>query len=140
MWFYIETENSAQWSVCRNDVATKTNQVIGTPKFMLTVMWGIKSLHVVDLITSQNQFNSPYFVEHIMVTLVQEIFPHGRNRRALRLHVHLDNCRVHCSTVAEEFCEANDILRIPHPPYGPNIFGRTKSPSRGLNSMNQSSF
>jgi hypothetical protein len=115
-WFYLQTEHSTQWSVCRDDVATQTNPTIGTPKFMLTVMWGIKAFHVVDLMTSQNQFNLQYFVEHIRVPLVQEIFPHGRNRHALRLHLHLDNCLVHFSTVAEQFCNANDILRIPHPP------------------------
>jgi histone-lysine N-methyltransferase SETMAR len=100
---------------------TKTKPMIGTPKFMLTVMWGIKGFHVVDLMTSQDQFNSQYFVEHIMMPLVQEIFPHGRNRPTLRLHLHLDNCRAHFSTVAELFCEANDILRISHPPYSPDL-------------------
>jgi hypothetical protein len=102
-------------------VATKTKPTIGTPKFMLTVMWGIKGFSVVDLMTSHNQFNSQYIVDHILVPLAQGIFPHGRNRRALRLHLHLDNCRVHFSKVAEQFCEANEILRIPHPPYSQNL-------------------
>jgi hypothetical protein len=116
-WFYLETGHSAQWSVCRDDVATKTKPTISTPKCTLTVMWGVKGFRVVDLMTSQDQFNSQYFVEHIMVPLVQEIFPHGQNRRAPRLHLHLDNRRVHFSKVAEQFLEANDILRILHPLY-----------------------
>jgi histone-lysine N-methyltransferase SETMAR len=33
----------------------------------------------------------------------------------------LDNCRVHFSKVAEQFLEANDILRILHPPYSPDL-------------------
>jgi hypothetical protein len=78
-WFYHETGHSAQWSVCRDDVATKTKPTISTPKFMLTVMWGVKGFQVVDLMTWQDQFNSQYFVEHVMVPFVQEIFPHGRN-------------------------------------------------------------
>jgi histone-lysine N-methyltransferase SETMAR len=137
-WFYLETEHSAQWSVCRNDMATKTKLTISTPKFMLTVMWRIKGFHVADLMTSQNQFNSQYFVEHVMVPIAQEIFPHGRNRRALPLHLHLDNSRVHFSKVAEQFLEANDILRILHPPYSPDLvpsdfwlFGRIKTALTG---------
>jgi histone-lysine N-methyltransferase SETMAR len=101
---------------------------------MLTVMWGVKGFHVVDLMTSQDQFNSQYFVEHGMVPLVQEIFPHRRNRRGLRLHLQLDNCRVHFSKVVEQFLEANDVLRILHPPYSPDLapsdfclFGRIKT-------------
>jgi hypothetical protein len=56
-----------------------------------------------------------------MMPFAQEVFPHGRNRRALRLHVHLDNCWVHFSKVAEQFVEANDILRILHPPYSQDL-------------------
>jgi hypothetical protein len=73
-----------------------------------------------------------------MVPLVQEIFPHGRNRRALRLHLHFDNCRVHFSKVAEQFLEANDILRILHPPYSQKraasdfwLFGRLNTALAG---------
>jgi hypothetical protein len=60
-------------------------------------------------------------MEYIMMPPVEEIFPHSRNRRALRLHVHLDNCLVHFSKVAERFCEAHGILRIPHPPYSQDL-------------------
>jgi histone-lysine N-methyltransferase SETMAR len=105
---------------------------------MLTVIWGVKGFHVVDLMTSQNQFNSQDFVEHVMVPRVQEIFPHGRNRRALRLHLHLDNCRIHFSNVTAHFFEANDILRILHPPYSPDLvpsdfglFGRIQTSLAG---------
>jgi histone-lysine N-methyltransferase SETMAR len=133
-WFYPETRHSAQWSVCHDDVATKTKPTIGTPKFMLTAMWGRKGFHVMGLMTLQNQFNSQYFAEHIMAPFVQKISLHGRNRRARRLHLHVDNCRVHFSKVTGQFCEANGILRIPHPPYSPDLapsdfwfFGRIKT-------------
>jgi hypothetical protein len=102
-WFYLEMGNSAQWSACHDDVATKTKPTIGTPTFMLTAMWEMKGFHVADLMTSENQFNSQYFVDHIRVSFVQEIFPHGRNRRAPRLHIYLGNSRVYFSRVAEQF-------------------------------------
>jgi hypothetical protein len=82
---------------------------------------GLKGFHVMDLMISQNQFNSPCFVEHIMMPFAQKIFPHGRNRHAVRLHLHLENCPVHFSKVPERFCEGNDILRIPHPLYSPDL-------------------
>jgi hypothetical protein len=50
-WLYFEMGHSAQWSVCRDHMATKTMPMIGTPKFTLTVMGGIKGFHVVDLMT-----------------------------------------------------------------------------------------
>jgi hypothetical protein len=82
-WFCLETGHSAQWSVCRDDVGTKTKPRIGTPKFMLIIMWEMNGFRVVQSMTSQNQFNSQYFVEHIIAPLFQTVFPHGRNRRAL---------------------------------------------------------
>jgi thiol-disulfide isomerase/thioredoxin len=39
-WFYLEMGDPAQWSVRRDNVATKTKPMIGTPKFMLTVRCG----------------------------------------------------------------------------------------------------
>jgi hypothetical protein len=116
--------------ICRDDVAIKTKPTIGTPKFLVTVVWGMEGFHVMDLMTSQNQFNSQYFMEYIMALLVEEIFPHGRNRRALRLHLHLDNCRVHFSKVSEKFFAANDILRIPQPPDGPDVTPTSMNQSR----------
>jgi hypothetical protein len=108
---------------------------------------GDEGVHVVDMMLSQNQFNSQYFVEHIMVLLIQGIFPHGRNRSALRLRVHVDNHRIHISKVTEQFFGANDILRILLPPYSPDLalsdfrlFGRIKSAFAGPISMNQSNF
>jgi histone-lysine N-methyltransferase SETMAR len=145
--FYLETGHSAGWSVCRDVVATKTKPTITTLKCMLVVMWGRKGFCIVDLMTWQNQFNSQSFLEHITVPLVQETFPHGRNRRALRLHLDLDNSRGHFSKVGEQFCEANDILPIPHPPSSPDLapsdswlFGRIQTALAGPNSMKQSNF
>jgi hypothetical protein len=144
-WFCLETGYFAQWSVCRDDLETNTKPLIGTPKFMLTVMWGIKGFHVVDLITSQNQFNSQYFVEHIMMPFVQEIFPHGRNRRTLRLHYHRDNCRFTSQKWQKSFVKqmtscgfhillTAQIWRLLTSDYS----GVLKSPLTGQNSMNQS--
>jgi hypothetical protein len=59
-------------------------------------------------------------MEDIMVPHVQGIFPDGRNQRTLRLLVHLDSSRVHFRKETEQFFEANDILRIPHPSYSPD--------------------
>jgi hypothetical protein len=42
-WFDLEMGHSAQWSVRRDAMATKTKPMIDTPKFMLTVMWGQKA-------------------------------------------------------------------------------------------------
>jgi hypothetical protein len=94
---------------------------IDTPKLMLTVIWGVFGFHVVDLMTVQDRFNSQYFADNVVIPLTQEIFPGGRRAHIRRLNVHQDNCRVHFSKVAERFLTENDLLRVPHPPYSPDI-------------------
>jgi hypothetical protein len=67
--------------------------------------------------TSQCSFDSQYFVDHIMVALIEKVFPKRRNPHARRPHLHLDNCRVRFSSVAEQFIAQNHISRVPQPAY-----------------------
>jgi hypothetical protein len=74
---------------------------------MFTVIWGVGDFHVVDLMTSQRSFDSQYFVSNVMTLLIANIFPQGRIPHARRLHLYLDNCRVHFSNVTEQFITQN---------------------------------
>jgi histone-lysine N-methyltransferase SETMAR len=71
--------------------------------------------------TSQEIFNSQYFGDNVLTHLLPKIFPQGRRRHALRLHCHLDNCRVHFSKTSEQFVTKNEIVHISHPPYRPDL-------------------
>jgi histone-lysine N-methyltransferase SETMAR len=96
-------------------------QQIGIRKFMLTIIWGVDGFHLVDLMTSQRNFDSQYFVDNIVVPLVEKVFPKGRNPDARRLHLHLDNRRVHFSRVTEHLITLNHISRVPQPAYSPDL-------------------
>jgi histone-lysine N-methyltransferase SETMAR len=85
---------------------------------MLTVVWGVDSFHVVDLIPSQRSFNSEYFVSHV---LAPKVFSRGKIPHTHRPHLHLANCRVHFSKATEQFITENHIGDVPHPPYSPDI-------------------
>jgi hypothetical protein len=100
-WFYLEYQHALQWSVARDEVFQRADPAIGTAKFMLTVIWGVNSFHLLDLMPRQCRFTSQYFMEHVMAPLVQTIFTQGSTRYTPRLNVHLDNCRIHFSKVTE---------------------------------------
>jgi hypothetical protein len=119
--FTLELSQWAKWSTSREDVPQRVRQQLGRRKFMLTVIWGVDGFHVVDLMTSQRSFDSQYFVDNIMVPLVEKVFPKGRNRHARRLYLHLDNCHVHFSRVAEQFIAQNHTSRVPQPAYSPDL-------------------
>jgi histone-lysine N-methyltransferase SETMAR len=108
------------------------------PEVHVDLIWGVSGFHVVDLMTSQDRFNSQNFVDHVMIPLTQKIFPGGIRADVRRLTVRLDNCRVHFSKVAERFFTENGLLRVPYPPYSPDIapsdfrlFGRMKKALAG---------
>jgi hypothetical protein len=44
---------------------------------MLTIIWGVDSFHLVDLMTSKRNFNSDYFVSHVLAPMVAKVFPGG---------------------------------------------------------------
>jgi histone-lysine N-methyltransferase SETMAR len=133
-WFYVEYQHALRWSVSLDEVPQRVDRAIGTAKFVLTATWGVSGFYLLDLIPSQCRFNAQYFMKHARAPLVQIVFPQGRTRETRRLNVDLDNCRVSFSKLTEQFFIENQLLHVPHPPYGPDfapsefwLFGRTKT-------------
>jgi hypothetical protein len=56
-------------------MSQKVKQLIGTSKFMFTVLWDLDEFHVVNLMTSQQMFSSCYFVDNVLTYLLPKIFP-----------------------------------------------------------------
>jgi hypothetical protein len=111
----------AQWSAFREDVPQRVRQQDDTQTFMPPVIWGGGGFHVVDLVTSQRNFDSRNFVANIRVPPIKKVFPKGSNPHVRRLHVHLYTCRVHFSKVTEQCIAQNHILRVPQPSYSPDL-------------------
>jgi hypothetical protein len=88
---------------------------------MLTAMWGVDGFHAVYLMASQGTFNPQYSFDNVLTHFLPEIFPQGRRHHALRLHCHLDNCRVHFLKASEQFFTENETVQAPHPPYNPDL-------------------
>jgi hypothetical protein len=120
-WFCFESQHTSQWSASRDEVPQRVDAAIGTAQFMLMAIWGVNGFHLLDLMPSQCRFNAQCFVKHIMAPLVQRVFPQGKTQYIPRLHVHLDNCRVHFSKVTEHFFIENQLLHVPHPSYSPDL-------------------
>jgi hypothetical protein len=88
---------------------------------MLTAIWGVSGFHLLDLMSSHCRFNAQSFVEHVMVPLVQTVFPQGRTLYTARLNVYLENCRVHLSKVTVQFFIENQLLNVRPPRYSPDL-------------------
>jgi hypothetical protein len=100
-WFYLEYHHRSQWSASLDEVPQRVDPAIGTAKLMFTTIWGVNGFHLLDLTPSQYRFNAQYFMEHVMVPLVQRVFPQGRTRYTPQLNGHLGNCRAYFVKVTE---------------------------------------
>jgi hypothetical protein len=74
----LQYEHEAQWTVSRQNVASRVRSHFQVPKFMFTIVWGTADFHVTNLMMSQLNFNSEYFVNVVLQLLVARLFPDGR--------------------------------------------------------------
>jgi hypothetical protein len=94
-------------------VLQRVDAVIGTAKVIFMAIWGANGFHVLDLTQSKCRFNAQYFMEHVMVPLVQTVFPQERTQYTPRLNVHLDNCNVHFLKVTGQFSSRINCRMFP---------------------------
>ena len=85
---------------------------------MITIMFTKHELLLVDLLPQGQSFNCEYFISNVMIPTLQR-FQEVTGRKKAKLH--LDNCRVHNSKKSYEWYNLNHIIRIPHPPYSPDL-------------------
>ena len=107
-------------------------------KIMITVIWGVNGIYLIDALPEKASFNSSYFISNIITPLKlkkKSIWSESDKRK---IWLHLDNCRVHNSVESLKETEAAGFKRTPHPPYSPDIapsdfflFGYTKQELKG---------
>jgi len=107
-------------------------------KLMLTVMWGIKGIYLINFLPEHQKFNSEYFVSNILTpmgSMKDSIWPRKTSRY---MWLHLDNCRVHNSKTTDQKLPSIYMKRAPHPAYSPDLapsdfflFGFIKGQLRG---------
>jgi histone-lysine N-methyltransferase SETMAR len=88
---------------------------------MFTIIWNPSGFYVVDRLPNDIKMNSAYFVTNVLIPLEETIFPQKMDLRERRPVIHLDNCLMHTSRVSTDWLEEHDIVRMPQPPYSPNL-------------------
>jgi hypothetical protein len=88
---------------------------------MFPVIWNSLAFHVIDKLWTGAKMESDYFTPNILGPLEQKVFPTGRNPHAKRLTIHLHHCSIHTSRTTEECIRQNNMIRLQHPPYSPDL-------------------
>jgi hypothetical protein len=91
------------------------------PKLILTVIWGFGRFHLVVLMTEQPSDNAHFFIGTIFRPLLLARFPDRQKPHFTPPNLYLDDRRVHFSKASDALCTENDIVRVPHPSYSPDL-------------------
>jgi hypothetical protein len=133
-WFFLSQSPRRMWSVAREDVATIVRGDIRTTKFMFTIMSNPRGFHVINRLPDGIKMNSEYYITNVLTPLHEKFCSGGPEDCGIPLTIHIDNCSVHTSAATEQFMSDHRMIRMPQPPYSPDLapsdfdlFGTVKS-------------
>lgn len=137
-WFTFGYGENGAWLRNEDEPPIMDGSKIQIKKIMVTVIWGVHGIYLIDVLPEGTSFDSTYFIEHIINPLSEMRPKIWKDSKRRKIWLHLDNCRVHNSKVSLEKTEAAGFKRAPHPPYSPDIapsdfflFGYTKFKLKG---------
>jgi histone-lysine N-methyltransferase SETMAR len=91
-----------------------------TEKFVLTIVWNPRGLHLIKVLEKGRKFNAGYYIAEILGPLSQwrSTEAAGNERKLL---AHADNARPHAAKLSTQYFNENRIKSAPHPPYSPDL-------------------
>jgi hypothetical protein len=120
-WFVLEYIPTKTWVLSRDDVTVIQNTTVQTQKFMFTIIWNTYHFPVVEILPLHTKFDTNYFIEHILSNFCRAVTLETRSKFARKIKLHIDNAPVHNSDLSKKYLSENGIIRVPHPPYSPDI-------------------
>jgi hypothetical protein len=120
-WFYLDYSSDHIWSGAGDDIPQRISRSIQSEKFLLTVLWSTRGPLVVKWMERGQCFNSAYFCGVVINELVKKLKTMRYFPRKNWYHLHLDNARPHVSQMASRYITDNGFVKMPHPPYSPDI-------------------
>ena len=72
-WLYYGYYHPGKWIVDTEEHPISITRTIDCEKVMLTVIWSVEGFHVIDFLPPKMNFNSEYFIEHILNPLAENL-------------------------------------------------------------------
>jgi hypothetical protein len=116
-WIYSEPmppkQNNCAWVDPGGDGPRQPRRIIADKKFHIIVAISFRCEHYFEVLEPGQNVNAHRYVQFL------EGLQHCRRQNALTI-MH-DNARPHTANMTEAFLAANNIQRIPQPPYSPDM-------------------
>ena len=118
---YLDNHRKLGWVNTSDKIPNIVKESLRRKKFTLTVMWGVGVFPVVEGLTGENRVNSKYFCTNIL-TKAKIWCEKKRKSSGVSSYIfHMDNAPCHRSSYTTNFMRDNNIVRMDHPPYSPDL-------------------
>jgi histone-lysine N-methyltransferase SETMAR len=109
------------WIQDGEDVLANVKRMTSSKKAMLSADFSRTGFVSIDLLPQGQKYNSQFFTETILPSLIARLFVHCPKLKVTAAHLHLDNAKSHHSRLSIEKMEESGFIHLPKPPYSPDL-------------------
>ena len=90
-------------------------------KIMVTFIWGVHGIFLIDFLPEGEKYNSSYFIENVLIPIHSKRSEMWKDSNRRLIWLHLDNSKIHNSIVSLKKTIELKFKRAPQPAYSPDI-------------------
>lgn len=144
IWIFWENYNLSQWLPQGSKRPIVPKQTINSKKTMFSIFFSLRGFIVVKNLPNDEKFNSTFMIETILPEIDNKMKIYRPKSAAKGIFIHMDNAPCHNSKATIEEITKYGMIRLPHPPYSPDIspcdfwlFGHLKEYLKGHTFSNE---
>jgi histone-lysine N-methyltransferase SETMAR len=134
------------WVEDREEVPPNVKRMICSKKTMLSAYFSGTGFVSIEFLPQGQNYNSHFFKEIILPIIVENLSIVRPKLKATAAHLHIDNTKPHNSRLSLQKIEEYGFVRVPQPPYSPDLapcnfflFGYLKSQLKGKTFFDENS-
>lgn len=117
----FENESDKGWYRTDKPKTRVEAQSLRKKKFTLTVVWGTCGIVCVKGLERPKTVNTEYFCNEILATCKEWCERRRRRQGVESFLFHMDNARPHTSNQTKQYMTDNNMIRMEHPAYSPDL-------------------
>jgi len=123
-WIYWENSDSyhhRSWRGAGDQPITEVRKSLTPKKHLLSVFWDSKGVILMDVLSANQTITAEYY-SHLLERLKSLYrIKRCRNMAVNETYLQHDNARPHTAAVTVAKMQSLNLIRIPHPPYSPDL-------------------
>jgi hypothetical protein len=104
-WIFWDNNHCGMWVQDREDVPTNVKKMISSTETMVSAYFSLTGFVSIECLPQGQKYNSPFFTETILPSLVARLSVHHPKLKATAAHLHSDNAKPHNARLCIENME-----------------------------------